>query len=190
MTPNQIEACAARCHEANRAYCQSLGDTSQPAWADAPVWQRESAIKGVEHALSGTRNPRDSHESWLRQKEADGWKYGPVKDAEKKEHPCFVPYDELPADQQFKDVLFLETVRSFVSGVASQQVAEVEAVLGDDTRESDGNGDELEKFLRSHAGAPLRVTVEPRTNLLRIVSIDQTEVLEGAVLGNVFQPKQ
>lgn len=34
-----------------------------------------------------------SHENWLRDKEKDGWTFGPVKDAEKKEHPCFVPFD-------------------------------------------------------------------------------------------------
>ena len=39
--------------------------------------------------------------------EADGWKYGPVKDPEKKEHPCFVPYDDLPpsrAEGQGRDL--------------------------------------------------------------------------------------
>ena len=36
------------CHEVNRAYCEALGDTSQPAWEDAPEWQRKSAMKGVE----------------------------------------------------------------------------------------------------------------------------------------------
>jgi hypothetical protein len=29
-----------------------------------------------------------------------------VKDPEKKEHPCFVPYESLPAEQQAKDHLF------------------------------------------------------------------------------------
>lgn len=52
------------------------------------------------------------------------------------------------------------------------------------------SGDELEKFLRSHAGAPLRIAVEARTNLVRINSVDQTQVLEGAVHGNIFQPKR
>lgn len=51
-------------------------------------------------------------------------------------------------------------------------------------------GDEFEKFVRAHAGEPLRITVEPRTNLVRITTVDQTLVLEGAVLGNVFQPRR
>ena len=50
--------------------------------------------------------PADSHKSWLMQKAADGWKYGPVKDAITKEHPCFVPYEQLPMEQKAKDYLF------------------------------------------------------------------------------------
>ena len=101
------------CHEANRAYCESIGDTSQPKWEDAPAWQCESAIKGVDFSLSNPdANPSASHESWLAEKQATGWKYGPVKDPDKKEHPCFVPYDELPAEQRAKDHLFQAVVRA------------------------------------------------------------------------------
>lgn len=101
------------CHAVNRAYCAALGDHSQPEWGAAPQWQRESAIKGVEFALAyPDSKPSDSHESWLAQKRAEGWKYGPVKDAEKKEHPCFVPYDQLPQEQRAKDYIFLSVVRA------------------------------------------------------------------------------
>jgi len=41
---------------------------------------------------------------------ADGWKYGPVKDVEKKEHPCCVEYHELPVDQKAKDFIFRAVV--------------------------------------------------------------------------------
>ncbi len=76
-------------------------------WAFAPEWQQNSAIKGVEfHLDNSDATPAASHESWLAEKERDGWKYGPVKDAEKKEHPCFVPYLELPVEQRVKDSLF------------------------------------------------------------------------------------
>lgn len=93
-------------HEVNRAYCAAIGDTSQPAWGDAPDWQRESAIAGVEAHANGGLTPEQSHESWLEQKRRDGWSYGPVKDPEKREHPCFVPYNELPQEQRVKDYLF------------------------------------------------------------------------------------
>lgn len=111
--PNHIEDIARICHEANRAYCATLGDLSQPSWADAPQWQKDSACNGVRFALEGGKTPEDSHKSWLAQKEAEGWKYGPVKDPEKKEHPCFVPYDQLPAAQRRKDHIFLAVVSAF-----------------------------------------------------------------------------
>lgn len=100
-------------HEINRAYCASLGDASQPAWEDAPEWQQGSALAGVDmHLAKPDATPEQSHESWLAQKLAEGWKYGPVKDAEKKEHPCCVPYAELPAEQKAKDYLFRSVVHA------------------------------------------------------------------------------
>lgn len=115
-----VEQIARIAHETNRAYCQSIGDTSQPSWEEAPEWQRQSAISGVEfhldaHGRGEVPAASASHESWLEEKRRDGWTYGPVKDAEKKEHPCFVPYDELPIEQRLKDYLFGVVVAAFVT---------------------------------------------------------------------------
>jgi len=108
----KIEEIARICHEVNRGYCHSIGDDSQLAWEDAPKWQRESAINGVKfHINNPSASASASHESWLAEKKANGWKYGPVKDADKKEHPCYVPFYELPKEQQLKDHLFKTTVR-------------------------------------------------------------------------------
>lgn len=113
MNPLEI---ARVCHEVNRGYCASQGDHSQPAWEDAPEWQQKSAYEGVKYALTHPdAKPSDSHESWLEEKRRDGWKYGPVKDPDKKEHPCFVPYDDLPRAQKAKDYIFLAVVRALVT---------------------------------------------------------------------------
>ena len=110
MTVVQI---AKVCHEANRSYCESIGDFSQTSWNDAPEWQKQSAIFGVlYHQQYPDSKPEDSHKSWFKQKEADGWKYGKVKDADKKEHPCIVDYEKLPKEQQLKDDFFLTIVRA------------------------------------------------------------------------------
>lgn len=109
------EAIARICHEANRAYCKGLGDDSQPRWEEAPRWQIDSAINGVRHCLDNPESkPSDSHENLLKEKDTAGWKYGPVKDPDKKEHPCFVPYEKLPASQRRKDTLFLAIVRAMI----------------------------------------------------------------------------
>jgi hypothetical protein len=100
-------------HEINRAYCNAIGDTSQKAWEDSPQWQKDSAINGVKYHLDNPfSKPEDSHNNWLSEKEKDGWKYGAVKNPERKEHPCFVPYSELPKEQQVKDHLFIAVVRT------------------------------------------------------------------------------
>jgi hypothetical protein len=106
-----IEKCAEAAHEMNRLYCEAKGDTSQTTWTNAPDWQRKSVVAGVKMALEWS-TPEDQHKSWLAEKESTGWKYGPVKDLEKKEHPCFVPYEQLPLEQKAKDYLFIQTVRN------------------------------------------------------------------------------
>jgi hypothetical protein len=109
----KVRQVAEICHETNRAYCNALGDDSQAAWANAPEWQRVSAINGVIfHRNNPEATPSASHESWLAEKRAAGWTYGPVKDAEKKQHPCFIPFTGLPLEQQAKDRLFKGIVDS------------------------------------------------------------------------------
>jgi hypothetical protein len=114
-----VEQIAEVAHETNRAFCNVAGDNSQPAWKEAPEWQRSSAINGVQfhidaHKRGETPAPSASHDNWLAEKVAAGWKFGAIKDPEKKEHPCCVPYDELPAEQKVKDYLFGSVVSSFI----------------------------------------------------------------------------
>jgi len=111
-----IEEIAKVCHEANRGYCKALGDDSQLPWDEAPQWAKTSAINGVRfHLDNPNAGPSGSHENWLKEKEKEGWKYGEIKDPEKKEHPCFVPYDQLPKEQQAKDYIFTSIVKTLSS---------------------------------------------------------------------------
>lgn len=99
------------CHEVNRSFCQILGDLTQQPWAQAPAWQQDSAVNGVLHRLEHPEAPASaSHESWLVEKVAAGWVYGPMKDPEAKTHPCMRPYAELPIEQRQKDALFCAVV--------------------------------------------------------------------------------
>lgn len=107
------EQVAKVCHNVNRAYCQSIGDYSQPTWGEAPEWQKKSAINGVNYHMNNNVSPKQSHENWMKEKEENGWIYGEVKDSKKKEHPCMVSYDSLPAEQRTKDHLFKAVVDSF-----------------------------------------------------------------------------
>jgi len=122
MTEDQIQLAARAAHEANRAYCAAIGDDSQVPWDEASEWQRASARLGVLFVLENPNaTPADQHECWLAEKARDGWKYGPVKDAERKEHPCFVPYEMLPGGQRAKDAIFGAVVRGVIAHYADQK---------------------------------------------------------------------
>jgi hypothetical protein len=107
-------------HQVNRAYCAALGDDSQPAWEDAPEWQRKSAIQGVQFLLDNPKaGPWDSHKNWVDAKLADGWTYGKTKNPERKEHPCMVPFVDLPVEQRAKDFIFHAVVHGVLKPVAA-----------------------------------------------------------------------
>lgn len=108
-----VEAVAKLCHQANKAYCEGIGDFSQVDWENTSEEVRQSARDGVEFQLG---NPMamdcSSHNNWVQFKCSHGWKYGPVKDEDKKEHPCLIPFEELPLEQQLKDGIFRRLVNT------------------------------------------------------------------------------
>lgn len=102
-------------HEVNRAYCLALGDYSPLAWEDAPDWTKESVMNGVEYLRDAPRaTPAGAHANWMSRKAAAGWTYHAEKNVEKKRHPCMLPFDKLPLEQQAKDFIFLGVVRALL----------------------------------------------------------------------------
>ena len=74
MRKGYIWAAAKAAHEANRKYCEAIGDYSQPDWEHAPGWQTDSAFAGVKFILANPdAGPDASHASWLQQKIENGW---------------------------------------------------------------------------------------------------------------------
>jgi len=112
---DQTTFIAKLCHDANRVFCLSIGDDSQPLWDDAPKWQKDSAIDGVENLI---KNPaftaQQSHENWVRHKCAEGWIFGDKKSEKFKTHPCIIRYDLLSEDQKIKDHIFRSIVLGFL----------------------------------------------------------------------------
>ncbi len=45
----------------------------------------------------------NAHEQWSQQRLKDGWRYGQRRDDERKEHPCLVPYSDLPDSERVYD---------------------------------------------------------------------------------------
>ncbi len=110
MSPNDIARIA---HEANRAYCQSIGDYSHVKWESSPKHVVDSVRAGAEAIIVGSvTNPREAHIAWMAQREVDGWKYGAEKNATRKTHPAMVPWDELDGKERRKDILFFAVVKA------------------------------------------------------------------------------
>lgn len=108
-----IEDIARICHEVNRVYCRSIGDGSQLPWEEAPQWQRDSVIDGVQfHERTPDAKASDNHDNWLAKKSADGWVWGEVKNPEAKTHPCMVAFQHLPVTQQTKSYLIKAVVNA------------------------------------------------------------------------------
>jgi len=104
------------CHEVNKAYCETLGDTSQVSWEEAPKDIQDSAIAGVKATMKNPNlTPKEQHEIWMEHKVKEGWVNGSVKNAEAKTHPCIVKYSWLPKEQRLKDILFGTIVKSLIS---------------------------------------------------------------------------
>ena len=115
LDETSIQRIARIAHEANRAFCESMGDYSQVPWDEADDWQRASAANGVEYLISVPEaSAADLHEEWRDHKRAAGWTYGPTKDASKRTHPCIVDFAELSYEQQAKDKLFIGVVKALL----------------------------------------------------------------------------
>jgi hypothetical protein len=56
------------------------------------------------------------HDVWARHRILDGWTYGPRRDDATKQHPCLVPYSELPeSEKQYDRHTAMETVKAVLA---------------------------------------------------------------------------
>jgi ryanodine receptor 2 len=58
----------------------------------------------------------NTHDHWARQRLADGWTHGPKRDDPSKQHPCLVPYADLPeSEKQYDRITAMETLKAILS---------------------------------------------------------------------------
>lgn len=123
-------AVAAICHEANRQLTRTLQDVPvQPPWDECGEDMQQSSLRGVEFAVANPDAPPSAqHDAWMKERIAQGWKLGPVKNVETKEHPALVPYEELPEGVRRKDLLFKNIVAAFTAPIEKAPVVEREFI--------------------------------------------------------------
>lgn len=59
---------------------------------------------------------RNAHDIWARQRLADGWRFGASRDDSKKEHPCLVPYEQLPeSEKEYDRNAAMQTLKAIIA---------------------------------------------------------------------------
>lgn len=62
------------------------------------------------------RLARNAHDTWARQRLAEGWTYGPLRDDTHKRHPCLVAYDALPeSEKDYDRMTAMETIKAVIA---------------------------------------------------------------------------
>jgi class 3 adenylate cyclase/tetratricopeptide (TPR) repeat protein len=130
-----------------------------------------------------------THDNWVRQRLADGWTHGQHRDDLLKEHPCIVPYDELPeSEKEYDRKISLGVVQTMlalgyhiespataaISGPAcillTREGDAAAAQLGDDLTNLDlGKTIELWQALKSTSGPfPVKIYQDLAHHIMRL----------------------
>ena len=70
----------------------------RPAPIDTSKIELSPEVRRLTEVLS-----RNAHEVWAQERIAQGWHYGPDRNDSRKEHPCLVPYEDLPESERVFD---------------------------------------------------------------------------------------
>ncbi len=154
------------CHTVNREYCIFIGDESQPVWEETPDNIKKSAFSEVELFLKNpTLTPEQMHQKRVDYKQGEGWKFGEVKDVKEKLHPNLVRFAKLSEAEQFKDILFIDTIKWSFTKLQEEKPMKLEAVVK-----------EMVEYMKLKATPPEEV-VEKQTK-------DDKEMVDWEIVGD------
>ena len=69
-----------------------------PSPVDTANIQLPEELMALAEAIS-----KNVHEVWAKNRMNEGWTYGPVRDDQKRQTPCLVPYEDLPEEEKAYD---------------------------------------------------------------------------------------
>jgi hypothetical protein len=59
---------------------------------------------------------RNNHEIWARQRIQDGWRFGPARNDERKEHPSLIPFAELSeSERAYDEIMAAEMLKAMIA---------------------------------------------------------------------------
>ena len=72
--------------------------TYKPAPIDTSHVHLSSEVHQLTEALA-----KNAHEVWAQERIAQGWRFGPERNDQRKEHPSLIPYEELSESEKVFD---------------------------------------------------------------------------------------
>ena len=59
---------------------------------------------------------RNTHDTWARKRMIEGWTYGPERNDKRRQHPCLVPYEELPdSEKEYDRRIAIQTLKVVIA---------------------------------------------------------------------------
>lgn len=98
------------CHEAIRAFDESMGDFDNLPWQHKSPWYQNVMVECVTFLLKEQRDINQLHVYWCSQMTAHGWVYGLKVDEKTKEHPNLKKFEQISFEEQLKYALLLSIV--------------------------------------------------------------------------------
>ncbi len=85
-------------HQITTVMNNQTSNNYTPTPVDTSNIQLPEELMALAEAIS-----KNVHEVWAQNRMNEGWTYGPVRDDEKRQTPCLVPYDQLPEEEKAYD---------------------------------------------------------------------------------------
>jgi hypothetical protein len=106
---------AKTCHAVHLTYCESICAETQPNWDLLSLEHRNTIIDSVYKILDGIiEYAEQSHDNFVSFKKSNGWVFDNIYSLEKKKNPRLVDFKYLSKEDQTKEYLFFNCVKSFL----------------------------------------------------------------------------
>lgn len=117
--------------------------TNQPVetieqWENISLEQRNSVKRGIASMLKHKRlTPENAHFEFYDLMTKEGWSYGPAYNADRKEHPALLAWEDLSELQKTTHIIFHSVVRGFQHIVIRDMPEELHQMAADVKKVSD-----------------------------------------------------
>jgi hypothetical protein len=110
-----LDEIAKICHNTHVRYCSNMNLKGMTlSWNDVQENHKNIIKDSLQKIINGEiKNPKESHNNFVKQKEKEGWVYGEDYSLEDKINPRLTDFENLSINDKVKEILFFETALNF-----------------------------------------------------------------------------